>query len=255
MKERERERKGGRESERRSEWRGEREGGIDGGREGEGRREGERRGNGELTFFNVLFTEVSSEVSWTDTDNGLCTAHTSIHTGTCWKRKRGREGEGGKERDERFGFNQTHVIYISVQTNSAMSLNRTPLGRNNVTWIVRSSFQGLLRTQMRHFRLFLEVSSVYRGAPLSDWVTLVLCDIMLVSLVRERVWLARLFVCTQQSSPPAGQPSLHSLPHSPSVFSTAAALATNTGLQFGSSNFTLYQLQEGLHPRMPAILI
>ena len=58
-----------------------------------------RRGNEELTFFNVLFTEVSSEVSWTDTDNGLCTAHTSILTGTCWKRKRGRgrEREGKRE--------------------------------------------------------------------------------------------------------------------------------------------------------------
>ena len=95
----------------------------EGGREGEereegreGGREGGRRGNGELTFFNVLFTEVSSEVSWTDTDSGLCTAHTSIHTGTCWKRKRGREGEGGKERDERFGFNQTHVTFQCKQT-------------------------------------------------------------------------------------------------------------------------------------------
>ena len=135
MKERERERKGGRESERKERVEGrerrgdrrreggrereEREGERERGREGreggrEGRREGVRRGNEELTFFNVLFTEVSSEVSWTDTDNGLCTAHTSIHTGTCWKRKRGREGEGGKERDERFGFNQTHVTVQSL---------------------------------------------------------------------------------------------------------------------------------------------
>ena len=134
-----------------------------------------------------------------------------------------------------------------------MSLNRTPLGRNNVTWIARSSFQGLLRTQMRHFRLFLEVSSVYRGAPLSDWVTLVICDIMLVSLEREG--LASETICMYTAIFPSSRPtvtSLTSLSHSHSVFTTAAALATNTGLQFGSSNFTLYQLQEGLHPRMPS---